>query len=72
MRTNNHCPFTIFKFIYLCIYQLFWTQACPEGMRTNGTYRSHAKTGKQKKSCNKLTTITAMNLTFSLPTRPKV
>ena len=24
-------------FIYLFIYQLFWTQACPEGMCTNGT-----------------------------------
>ena len=23
--------------IYLFIYQLFWTQACPEGMCTNGT-----------------------------------
>ena len=53
-------------FTYLFLYQLFWTKACPEGMCTNGTYRSHEKTGKQKKSCNKLTTITAMNLTFSL------
>ena len=24
-------------FIYLFIYQLFWTQDCPEGMCTNGT-----------------------------------
>ena len=30
-------------FIYLFIYQLFWTQACPEGMCTNGTHRSHAR-----------------------------
>ena len=28
---------------YLFIYQLFWTQACPEGMGTNGTHRSHAR-----------------------------
>ena len=26
-----------YLFIYLFIYQLFWTQACPEGMWTNGT-----------------------------------
>ena len=26
-----------FLFIYLFIYQLFWTQACPEGRCTNGT-----------------------------------
>ena len=25
------------------IYQLFWTQACPEGMCMNGTHRSHAR-----------------------------
>ena len=25
------------------IYQLFWTQACPEGMCTNGTHRSHVR-----------------------------
>ena len=25
-------------FIYLFIYQLFWSQACPEGMCTNGTH----------------------------------
>ena len=30
-------------FVYLFIYQLFWTQACPEGMCTNGTHRSHAR-----------------------------
>ena len=30
-------------FIYLFIYQLFWTQACPEGMCTNETHRSHAR-----------------------------
>ena len=24
-------------------FQLFWTQASPEGMRTNGTHRSHAR-----------------------------
>ena len=34
------------RFIYLFIlfiYQLFWTQACPEGMCTKGTHWSHAK-----------------------------
>ena len=25
------------------MYQLFWTQACPEGMCTNGTRRSQAR-----------------------------
>ena len=25
------------------VYLLFWTQACPEGMDTNGTHRSHAR-----------------------------
>ena len=33
--------FLLFLFIYLFIYlffnQLFWTQACPDGMGTNGT-----------------------------------
>ena len=24
-------------------YKLFWTQACPEGIGTNGTHRSHAR-----------------------------
>jgi len=24
-------------------YPLFWTQACPEGMDTNGTHRSHSR-----------------------------
>ena len=28
--------------IYQLIYQLFWTQACLEGMCTNGTHGSHA------------------------------
>ena len=28
---------TVIMFIYLFIYQLFWTQASPEGMCTNGT-----------------------------------
>ena len=30
-------------FIYVFFYQLFWTQARPEGMGTNGTHRSHAR-----------------------------
>ena len=30
-------------FIYLFIYQLFWTQACPVGMFTNGAHRSQAR-----------------------------
>ena len=29
--------------IYQLIYQLFWTQACLEGMCTNGTHGSHAR-----------------------------
>ena len=29
--------------LYLFIYHLFWTQACPEGMCTKGTRWSHAK-----------------------------
>ena len=32
------------NFIYLFIYlPAFWTQACPEGMCTNGTHSSHAR-----------------------------
>ena len=30
----------IFKILF---YKLFWTQACPEGVGTNGTHRSHAR-----------------------------
>ena len=40
----------IFSFLYLStttcfsfFYQHFWTQACPEGIGTNGTHRSHAR-----------------------------
>ena len=32
-----------FFFYYLFFYKLFWTQACPEGIGTNGTQRSHAR-----------------------------
>ena len=28
---------------FVLFYQLFWTRACPEGMGTNGTHRSHAR-----------------------------
>ena len=31
------------NFVLFCLYKLFWTQACPEGMGTNGTHRSHAR-----------------------------
>ena len=33
----------IYFFYYLFFYKLFWTQACPEGIGTNGTQRSHAR-----------------------------
>ena len=33
---------TIICFIVL-VYKLFWKQACPEGIGTNGTHRSHAR-----------------------------
>ena len=42
--------FMIFSFyiyglllVLVFFYQLFWTQACPEGIGTNGTHRSHAR-----------------------------
>ena len=36
--------FLLFLFIYFVFfYQLFWTQACPDGMGTNGTHRSPAR-----------------------------
>ena len=31
------------NFVLFCFDKLFWTQACPEGMGTNGTHRSHAR-----------------------------
>ena len=31
------------KILFSLFYQLFWTQACPEGMGTNGTHSSHAR-----------------------------
>ena len=34
----NHSPLSRRNlFIFLFVYHLFWTQACPEGMCTNGT-----------------------------------
>ena len=33
----------IIIFILIFFYKLFWTQACPEGIGTNGTQRSHAR-----------------------------
>ena len=41
--SNSSDLLFIYLFIYLFTYQLFWTQACPEGMCTNGTHRSHAR-----------------------------
>ena len=36
-RGKNQCNIlSVAHKIYLSIYQLFWTQACPEGMGTNG------------------------------------
>ena len=38
IRINLYFSFWTFRlFIYLFIYQLFWTKDCPEGMCTNGT-----------------------------------
>ena len=36
--------YNYFYFIYFFFfYKLFWTQACPEGIGTNGTQRSHVR-----------------------------
>ena len=38
VNTGLHCKVQNFAINNLFIYQLFWTQACPEGMGTNGTH----------------------------------
>ena len=39
---KKHFLFTFFIYV-IFFYQLFWAQACPEGMGTNETHRSHAR-----------------------------
>ena len=41
----GNCRYHHYKVLlfFFQFYKLFWTQACPEGIGTNGTHRSHAR-----------------------------